>query len=108
MMGLRLRLARLWRRICAQWAAWRRQCAAWRARRAGAKGRLRRWLVQRFLPMWAKETILAENERLRAQLAESRAECERLRCYARGLERGLRAVRGPRVRAETNRRPPEQ
>lgn len=51
--------------------------------------------------MWAKETILAENERLRAQLAESRAQCERLRAYADGLEQGLRAVRGLRVCVET-------
>lgn len=82
--------ARLWRRLRERWAAWR-------AHRAGAKRRLRLWLVQRFLPMWAKETILAENERLYAQLAQSRAECERLRAYAGGLEAGLAAVRGMKI-----------
>lgn len=87
----RLGHARVWR-----WLRGRR--AAWRARKSS---RPHSWLVRRFLPMWAKETILAENERLRAQLAESRAQCERLRAYADGLEQGLRAVRGLRVCVET-------
>lgn len=58
---------------------------------------LRHWLAQRFLPLWAKETILAENERLRGELERQRAENERLRAYAEGLEAGLRAVRGIRI-----------
>lgn len=73
-------------------------------RRAACRGRwvlrerwLRRWLTERFLPMWAKETLLAENERLRSELERQRAECDRLRRYADGLEAGLRAVRGIRI-----------
>lgn len=58
------------------------------------RGRLRRWLVQRFLPAWAKETIMEENESLRRQLDRLRRENERLRAYADGLEQGLYAVRG--------------
>ena len=61
------------------------------------RGRLRRWLTERFLPMWAKETLLAENERLRRELDHQSAECDRLRRYADGLEAGLRAVRGIRI-----------
>ena len=38
--------------------------------------RLHGWLVTRFLPVWAKETILEENKRLRA--------------YTDGLEHALR------------------
>lgn len=36
--------------------------------------RLHGWLVMRFLPVWAKETILEENKRLRAELEQQRAE----------------------------------
>lgn len=36
--------------------------------------RLHGWLVTRFLPVWAKETILEENKRLRAELEQQRAE----------------------------------
>ena len=65
--------------------------------------RLRHWLVQHFLPLWAKETILAENRRLREELERRRAENERLRAYANGLEAGLRAVRGIRISVTADR-----
>ena len=54
--------------------------------------RLHGWLVTRFLPVWAKETILEENKRLRAELEQQRAENRELRAYARGLEEGLSAL----------------
>ena len=53
--------------------------------------RLHGWLVTRFLPVWAKETILEENKRLRAELEQQRA------AYARGLEEGLSALHGMRL-----------
>ena len=59
--------------------------------------RLHGWLVTHFLPVWAKETILEENKRLRAELEQQRAENRELRAYARGLEEGLSALHGMRL-----------
>ena len=59
--------------------------------------RLHGWLVTRFLPVWAKETILEENKRLRAELEQQRAESRERRAYARGLEEGLSALHGMRL-----------
>jgi len=55
--------------------------------------RLKNWLFNRFLPMWMKETLLAdlrlalkENEDLRKELANKNA-------YISGLEAGIKSVR---------------
>lgn len=55
--------------------------------------RIKSWFYNRFLPMWAKESILAdyqklcaENERLSQELAEKNA-------YIDGLQAGMRAQR---------------
>ena len=44
-------------------------------------GRLRDWLVGRYLPNWAVQTILEENRRLRSQAEELRREYRTLRAY---------------------------
>ena len=59
-------------------------------------GRFKRWLVQHFLPAWAKETVLEENKRLERELTELCTENARLRAYADGLELGLYAARVPK------------
>ena len=46
---------------------------------------MKNWLVNKYLPMWAKETVLQENQALQQEV-------ERLDAYARGLRTGLRAV----------------
>ena len=54
---------------------------------------MKKWIVQQFLPMWAKETVLADNRTL---TLENRALKQRLRereAYILGLEQGLRTVR---------------
>ena len=55
--------------------------------------RIKQWIYERFLPMWAKETLLAdyrrltkENEALLLQLAEKDA-------YIDGLQTGMKAMR---------------
>ena len=53
-------------------------------------GRLRDWLVGRYLPSWAVQTILEENRRLRSQAEELRREYRTLRAYTDGLEHALR------------------
>lgn len=55
--------------------------------------RIKKWFYDRFLPMWAKETILAdyrqlckENQRLAQEIAKKNA-------YIEGLQMGLKAQR---------------
>lgn len=53
---------------------------------------MKNWLVNKFLPMWAKETVLRENRLLRQENQALQQEVERLDAYAQGLRTGLRAV----------------
>ena len=55
--------------------------------------KMKKWLIERFLPMWAKETVLRENRRLLRENRQLRRETETLRCYIRGLHVGLRSSR---------------
>ena len=54
---------------------------------------MKKWLTDRFLPIWAKETVLSDNRRLKRQLRTVQQENERLQAYIRGLENGLRALK---------------
>ena len=53
---------------------------------------MKNYLVNKFLPMWAKETVLQENRQLRRENLALQQEVARLDAYARGLRTGLRAV----------------
>lgn len=55
--------------------------------------KFKRWLIERFLPAWAKETILKENEELRQSVAELRQKLNERDSYIDGLEAGIRAQR---------------
>lgn len=55
--------------------------------------RLKGWLCRRFLPEWARESLVEENKRLQGQVAEARAEIAKLNAYLDGLEAGLRSQR---------------
>ena len=55
--------------------------------------RFKNWLIKKFLPTWAREELLAENNRLQEQIADLRAEKANLLSYIEGLERGIRAQR---------------
>lgn len=55
---------------------------------------MKKWLIDRFLPMWAKETVLRENRLLREEndfLWQQNRELER---YIQGIRLGMRRVRG--------------
>lgn len=55
---------------------------------------MKKWLIDRFLPMWAKETVLRENRSLREEnefLWQQNRELER---YIQGIRLGLRRARG--------------
>ena len=53
-------------------------------------GQLRDWLVGRYLPSWAVQTLLSENKQLCGQVEELRREYRTLRAYTDGLEHALR------------------
>ena len=53
---------------------------------------MKNWLVNKFLPMWAKETVLRENRLLKQEKQALQQEIDRLDAYARGLKTGLRAA----------------
>lgn len=51
---------------------------------------MRKWLIERFLPMWAKETVLRENRRLQQEKEDLTQKNRILQAYIRGLRTGLR------------------
>lgn len=51
---------------------------------------MKKWLTERFLPMWAKETVLRDARLLLAENAKLRQENQKLQAYIRGIRLGLR------------------
>ena len=49
---------------------------------------MKRWIIDRFLPMWAKETVLRQARDLDRENEKLRQENARLQAYIKGLERG--------------------
>ena len=54
---------------------------------------MKKWLTERFLPMWAKETVMRENRQLWLENEALRQKISEMECYIRGLHRGLRGRR---------------
>ncbi len=54
---------------------------------------MKKWLIDRFLPMWAKETVLSENRQLRLENRQLREKLDRQEAYIQGVQAGLRAVK---------------
>lgn len=52
---------------------------------------MKKWLLHRFLPMWAKETVLRDNKRLCRQLQLQQQRIAELEAHIRGIRLGLRA-----------------
>lgn len=50
---------------------------------------MKKWLIDNFLPMWAKQTVLQDNRQLTAENLALQQENRELRSYIRGLHRGL-------------------
>ena len=57
------------------------------------EGFMKKWLMEHFLPMWAKETVLRDNRQFRRKIRALEQEKKELQAYIRGLELGLRAVK---------------
>lgn len=55
--------------------------------------KFRRWLIDHFLPVYLKEELLKENDRLRGKLREQETHIKELNAYIEGLEYGLRSQR---------------
>lgn len=55
--------------------------------------RIKNWFLDRFLPMWAKETLLSENRELRKQVVELEAEVQQKTAYINGLMAGMKNQR---------------
>jgi len=54
---------------------------------------MKKWLVDKFLPMWAKETVLADNRRLLTENQKLRKKVDELEAYVLGMETGMRALK---------------
>ena len=54
---------------------------------------MKKWFLERFLPMWAKQTVLKDNRRMARQLRQLQQENENLKHYINGIHKGLRADR---------------
>lgn len=52
--------------------------------------RFKKWLVDRYLPAYAREVLMEENERLRKELDATRSELREMQHYAAGLEYAVR------------------
>ena len=54
---------------------------------------MKKWFLERFLPRWAKETVMADCRRLVRRNRQLQRQLETLEAYTRGLERGIRERR---------------
>lgn len=55
--------------------------------------KIKKWLIEHFLPMWAKETVLEDNRILQREIERLRAEIDKKDAYIHGLESGIKAQR---------------
>ena len=58
---------------------------------------MKKWLIEGFLPMWAKQTVLEDNRQLVKMNRALQQENRELKAYIQGLERGIRALKQSRV-----------
>lgn len=54
---------------------------------------MKKWLIDNFLPMWAKETVLAENRTLKKEIQALEYDVACLQAYIRGMQSGMRAAK---------------
>ena len=54
---------------------------------------MKKWLLNHFLPMWAKETVLWENRQLKVENRALQIKVDQLQAYIDGVRLGLRTVR---------------
>ena len=54
---------------------------------------MKTWLTEHFLPLWAKETVLADNRHLTAENFRLRRKNKELEAYVAGMHMALKAVK---------------
>lgn len=52
--------------------------------------KFKNWLLLRFLPSWAKESVYNENKKLKEKIIEQQNEIENLKSYISGIEYAFR------------------
>ena len=55
--------------------------------------KIKQWFYNHFLPMWAKETLLRDNQKLLKEVDSLYQKLEQKDAYIAGLEAGMRAQR---------------
>lgn len=55
--------------------------------------KFKNWLIHRFLPVVAREILVADNTRLQEEVRECHKTIERLEAYISGLEAGIKSQR---------------
>ena len=55
--------------------------------------RFKRWLVDKYLPTYARQAMAEENRELREKIAKMKLEMADLKGYCDGLEMALRTIR---------------
>lgn len=58
---------------------------------------MKHWLLDRFLPMWAKETVLRDNRLLERENRQLQQKIDELEAYVAGVQTGLRAIKRIRI-----------
>lgn len=55
--------------------------------------KIKKWFYERFLPMWAKETLFKDYQNLQRQVAKLQEELEQKNAYINGLMAGIKCQR---------------
>ena len=55
--------------------------------------KIKQWFLNRFLPMWAKETVLEDNRRLKEEVSELQERLKEKDAYIAGMAAGMRSQR---------------
>ena len=55
--------------------------------------KIKHWLIERILPIWARAELEKENARLQAQVADLRTQLRQKDAYIEGLSDGIRSQR---------------
>lgn len=64
--------------------------------------KLKKWMVERFLPVYLREKLLKEIQEKDSLIAEQQREIDRLNAYISGMEAALRSQRRISIRNEVN------
>lgn len=55
--------------------------------------KFKNWLINNFLPIWAREQMMDENRKLTEENLKLKGHIERLNAYIDGLETGIKSQR---------------